>query len=120
MDHGVTFGDVTQPQIKRDVAVPWGTPRIMIFGGAISATASIRLDRDQHVANPRRPENEIAINRRWVALGSSPLRFEVINQRRIKTGEFGAVAFDRPVDRFRLQPVDQSCTVSRKITDVMT
>ena len=117
MDHGVTSGDVTQPQVKRDIAVPRGATRVMIFGSAIGATATVRLYCDQHVSDPHGPENEIATGDRGIALRRPPLCFEIIKQGRIKTSDLGTIAFDRPVDRLRLQPVDQRGAVSGKIGD---
>ena len=61
MDQRVAFCDVTQPQIERDVTVPWRSSRIVIFGGTVHALAAIGLHRDQRVAAMHRLENEIAV-----------------------------------------------------------
>src|SRR5260370_8680994 len=74
MDQRVAFCDLTEPQIERDVTVPWRSSRVVILSSAIRTLAAIRLHRDQRVPAVHRLENEIAVGDRRVALRPSPFR----------------------------------------------
>ena len=119
MDQRIDAGDVAQPQIERDEAMPRRTARVVILGGAVGARAAIGLRGDNEIAAAGGAKAEGAILDGGIGFRRPPLRDEFRSQCRIDGVQRSAIVGEQPAHLGSLQPPDQRAVAGRQIVDAI-